>query len=362
MPQKYISPWPNSDAQRRRAMASGRNTWKQPEPPPKPKPKQFFILGMEVNCNTYREYNYEKSWTIDGDVLKGFTCTLWTLERYATDEHAKDYPIEAANARKILDQIREEIATITGKDDKNMKTPRTAADFIDALNDIYTATRATYTEANKKLVKARAKMEKAEQDTRDSSKDHRLAEAQYLVAKGELQLAEDEARRGYYDMIASYNNQVNELRDQFAAHLDEHYAASPDKLDTATMQLLGSGICTPVELARLVDRHQGNPTMLRIVGEYARKLREDNGRSMSEANKAICSSVANAGYSAKDGSRELAIFDSAASATKYGLDKNYDHATRMDSHMSGWFDDFKQNLNNLPVIPEEMAPAGASEE
>jgi len=65
---------------------------------------------------------------------------------------------------------------------------------------------------------------------------------------------------------------------------------------------------------------------------------------------------------AKNGDREMAIFDSAVSATQYGLGNDYNHATRMDSHMSGWFDDFKQNLNNLPVIPEEMAPAGASEE
>ena len=362
MPEKYISPWSRSEAQRRRASVAGRNTWKQQEPQPKSKPKQYFVLGMEVDYNTYREFMYNREYRIDGDILKDVVCWLPMLERYATEEHAKDYPIEAENARKILDQIREEITTITGKDDKNMKKPRTAADFIDALNDIYTATRATYTEANKKLVNARAKMEKAERDTRDSSKDNRLAEAQYLVAKGEFQMAENEARRGYHDMIDSYDKQVKELRTQFAAHLDDHYAANPDRLDANTMQLLGSGICTPVELARLVDRHQGNPTMLRIVGEYARKLREDNRRNMNEANKAICSSVSNAGFSAKDGSRELAIFDSAVSATKYGLGKDYNHATRMDSHMGGWFDDFKQNLNNLPVIPEEMAPNTNKEE
>lgn len=343
MPATYRKRGTSSDNYKRRS-------W-MPEPL---KPVDRRIFGYEVETATFNKYNHQ-NYSI------GFCFyDLAGVERWATDpERIAEFPEKAAEAKQIMERI---ITEITGKDMKTMKTPRTAADFIDALNEIYTATRAVYTEMNNKLVKARAKMEKAEQDTRDSSKDHRLAEAQYLVAKGELQLAEDEARRGYYDMIASYNNQVKELRDQFAAHLDEHYSASPDKLDTATMQLLGSGICTPVELARLVDRHQGNPTMLRIVGEYARKMREDNRRNMSPDNQVICTNVANAGYSAKDGSRELAIFDSAASATKYGLDKNYDHATRMDSHMSGWFDDFKQNLNNLPVIPEEMAPAGASEE
>ena len=327
-----------------------RRSW-MPEPV---KPVDRRIFGYEVDMAIFKKYNHQ-NYSI------GFCFyDLAGVEKWATDpERAAEFPEKAAEAKQIMERI---IAEITGKDMNTMKTPRTAADFIDALNDSYTATRAIYTEANKKIVKARDKMERAEQDTRDRSKDRRLTEARYVVAKDEFQTAEEEARHGYYDMIASYDKQVKELRAQFAAYLDDHYAASPDKLDTATMQLLESGICTPVELARLVDRHQGNPTMVRIVGEYARKLREDNRRNMSSENQVICSNVANAGFSAKDGSRELAIFDSAVSATKYGLGKDYNHATRMDSHMSGWFDDFKQNLNNLPVIPEEMAPAGAIEE
>lgn len=343
MPATYRKRGANSEDYKRRS-------W-MPDPV---KPVDRRIFGYEVETSIFKKYNHQNY-----SIGFGF-YDLAGVERWATDpERAAEFPEMAAEAKQIMERI---IAEITGKDTKTMKTPRTAADFIDALNEIYTATRAAYTEMNNKLVKARAKMEKAEQDTRDPSKDHRLAEAQYLVAKGEFQMVENESRRGYYDMIENYDKQVKELRDQLAAHLDDHYAASPDKLDTATMQLLGSGICTPVELARLVDRHQGNPTMLRIVGEYARKMRDDNRRSMSHENQVICSNVANAGYTAKDGSRELAIFDSAVSAANYGLGKDYDHATRMHGHMSGWFEDFKQNMNNLPVIPDEMTPITSKEE
>ena len=243
-----------------------------------------------------------------------------------------------------------------------MKTPRTAADFIDALNDIYTESRTTYSEFSEKLSKAKANMESAQRDTKDPNKSQTMAEAKYIVAKGEYQIAEDEARRGYLEMIENHNKKTAELRKVFNEFLDDHYSASPDKLDAATMQLLNSGICTPAELARLVDRHQGNPTMLRIVGEYARNLRDNNRISMSMETKSICSAVVNAGYTAKDGSRELAIIDSAVSAANYGLGRDYDHASRMDSHMRGWFEEFKQNMNNLPVIPEDMAPNTNKEE
>ena len=358
MPQKYISPWPAADAQRRRAMSTSRNTWKQPEPPPKPKPRQYFILGMEVDYNTYREYNYEKTWTIDGDVIQGYTATLWSLEHWATDEHAKDYPIEADNARKILDQIREEITNITGKDDKNMNTPRTAADFIDALNNIYTETRSQYATLNDGVVKAEKQLERAQEKARGGDS---IAQARLEVARADLREAQDACRIEYNKMMNGYNARVKELRGQFSDHLNKHYAASPDKLDAATMQLLGSGICSPDELFSLVERHKDSPTMVRIIGSYADKMIE-NRKNMDPGQINTLQAVRNYAAVAKNGNREMAIFDSAVSATQYGLGNDYNHATRMDSHMGGWFDDFKQNLNNLPIIPEEMAPNTNKEE
>lgn len=354
MPEKYISPWSRSEAQRRRASVAGRNTWKQPEPPPKPKPRQYFILGMEVDYNTYREYNFEKTWTIDGDVLKGFTTTLWTLEHYATEEHAKDYPIEAANARKILDQIREEItATMNRKDDENMSKPKIAADFIAALNDIYTESRGIYDGLQDAVNKAKVKMDRAKEEMKNPAYNREITEAQYAIAHGEYQLAESERRNGCRAMQEEHAKKVAELRGQFATYLNDHYSASPDKLDAATMQLLNSGICTPSELSRLVDRHADNPTMLRIIGNYARNMRSEKAKSMSYDDVNICALVANAALAAKDGSRELAIFDSAVSAAAYGLGSDYDHATRMHSHVSGWLDDFKNQIENLPNMPAE---------
>lgn len=344
MPATYRVRGKGSESNRKRS-------W-MPEPQPKSKPKQYFILGMEVNHSTYHEFMYNREYRIDGDILKDIVCWLPMLERYATEEHAKERPIEAANARKLLDQIREEIATINGKDDKNMKDPKNPSEFIKALQDIYNESRSNYTAMQKAVDDAKAKMDQANKDMQDPNyKNKKMAEAKRDIARGELRLAEDARWREYQDLLSDHTQKVKELREQFAAYLDEFYASSPDALDAATMQLLGSGICTASDLARLAERHAANPTMLRIVGEYARKLRE--GGKLSRDAEEICFSVMHSAAAAKDGSRELSIFDSAADVAGYGLDKNYTHATRMDTHVSEWFAAYAEQIKNLSVVSEE---------
>ena len=156
MPATYRKRGPSSEDYKRRS-------W-MPEPI---KPVDRRIFGYEVETSIFKKYNHQNY-----SIGFGF-YDLAGVERWATDpERAAKFPERAAEAKQIMERI---IAEITGKDMKTMKTPRTAADFIDALNDIYTATRAAYTEANKKLVNARANMKKAEPDTKDPSKDRRLS-------------------------------------------------------------------------------------------------------------------------------------------------------------------------------------------
>ena len=355
MPQKYISPWPAADAMRRRAMSTGRNTWKQPEPPPKPKPRQYFILGMEVDYNTYREFMYNREYRIDGDILKDVVCWLPMLERYATEEHAKEYPIEAANARKILDQIREEIKTITGKEDETMSNPKTASDFLRELQTIYTETRSQYATLNESVVKAEKQLERAQEKARGGDS---IAQARLEVARADLREAQDACRTEYGKMMNNYNARVKELRGQFADHLNKHYAASPDKLDAATMQLLGSGICSPDELFSLVERHKDSPTMVRIIGSYADKMIE-NRKNMEPGQINALQAVRNYAAVAKNGNREMEIFDTAVSTAAYGLGKDYNHATRMDSHVGEWFTGYADKMDNLPIVPDTMAPSAA---
>lgn len=319
-----------------------RRTWM---PGSTPEPKEYRIFGYEVDAATYKKFNRQ-----DYRVAFGFHG-LMIVERWATDpDIAKKYPERAVEAKAIMDEI---ITQITGKEQKNMNEPRTARDFIKALQDIYTESRTAYESLHGKVEAARARMDKAYDEMRDPAcKNRQLAEAKYDVAKGEFKVLEFDSYGERHKLQADHEGKVKDLREKFAAYLDEHYSASPDKLDAATMQLLNSGICTAAELVRLAERHAGNPTMVRIIGNHAKQKRDD--KQISNEDRVLCSTVQQMAAAVSDGRREMEIFDSAVSAAAYGLGKDYDHATNMHKHIPGWFDGFTDQIQNLPATPAEI--------
>ena len=351
MPATYTHRQTREQIQRR----SSRNTWQKPDRILHS--QKYYILGIEVDRETYWKYEKQR-YPLMHDVLGEVPTSLLMVQAYATDEHAKEYPTEAESARKIIAQIQAEITTITGKDDKNMNTPKTASDFLRELQAIYTETRSQYTTLNESVVKAEKQLERAQEKARGGDS---IAQARLEVARADLREAQDTCRIEYGKMMNDYNARVKELRGQFADHLNKHYAASPDKLDAATMQLLGSGICSPDELFSLVERHKDSPTMVRIIGSYADKMIE-NKKNMQPGEVNTLQAVRSYAAVAKNGDREMEIFDTAVSTAVYGLSKDYNHATRMDSHVGEWFTGYADKMDNLPVVPDTMAPTAGTEE
>ena len=349
MPATYTHRRNSEQIQRR----SSRNTWQKQETVPRS--QKYYILGIEVDRETYWKYEKQR-YPLMHDVLGEVPTSLLMVQAYATDEHAKEYPIEAESARKMIAQIRAEITTITGKDDKAMSNPKTASDFLRELQAIYTETRSQYTTLNESVVKAEKQLERAQEKAIGGDS---IAQARLEVARADLREAQDACRIEYGKMMNDYNARVKELRGQFADHLNKHYAASPDKLDTATMQLLSSGICSPDELFSLVERHKDCPTMVRIIGSYADKMIQNKG-NMQPGEVNTLQTVRNYAAVAKNGDREMEIFDTAVSTAAYGLGKDYAHATRMDSHVGEWFTGYADKLDNLPVVPDTMASAANS--
>ena len=95
------------------------------------------------------------------------------------------------------------------------------------------------------------------------------ADADLLEAKN----ARDSMRRALRDDSGA---EIANIRKELVAELDGAFAANPADLDTATLELLKSGVLTVSEYSRLMDSaaEAGNATMCRVIGQYA-KTRSD---------------------------------------------------------------------------------------
>lgn len=122
------------------------------------------------------------------------------------------------------------------------------------------AAEAKFCEAEKVLREAKARGNKI---------DVVRAEADLMEAKS----ARDSMRRALRDDSGA---EIANIRKELAAELDGAFAANPADLDTATIELLKSGIMSAAEYSRLMDSaaEAGNATMCRMIGQYA-KTRSD---------------------------------------------------------------------------------------
>ena len=310
-----------------------------------PKERKYYVLGIEVDQETYRKYEMQL-YPLLHDTLGEVQTDLLMVQHYATEEHAREYPVEAESARKILAQIKKEIEETKRKDEKTMNEKKNAVDFMAELNKIYTESRAAYDALQAPVNAAKDKMDLAYEAMRDPTcEDTQIAQRKYLVAKDEYQIAEDERRNAHQRMVDAHDQKVKELRAQFEAYLGSKYAASPDSIDAAAMQLLTSGICKASDLAHMAERYSDNPTMLRIVGSYANKLAGD--AHIGDNDKKLCRVVAHKANMA-DGGQEKRIFDEAVECTKFGLGKDYTHAVHMHEIVVGQaMDGYRQRMEGL---------------
>ena len=131
---------------------------------------------------------------------------------------------------------------------------------------------------------AEAAYKKAEQKAREYPQRNGMVNADYAAKSARAQAdfleakqAFDAARRAFRDS----DTQFNGMRRELAAAIDDAYSADPAQLDTATLELLKSGILTGSEYAKLLEQAKAasNPTMVRMIGRYAGEAAKARGES-----------------------------------------------------------------------------------
>lgn len=147
--------------------------------------------------------------------------------------------------------------------------------FIRQINDIaaeafkeYTAAQDAYKSAeSKKNAYPRKNGLGAEYNAKSAR-----YEADFEEAKATLEAFK---RNGFYN----HRKRMDEVRKEFVAAVENHFTADPAALDMATLELLKSGILSPAEYNRLMDKaiNDGNHTMARMIGQHAKAAAENAG-------------------------------------------------------------------------------------
>lgn len=144
------------------------------------------------------------------------------------------------------------------------------------LNDV---ARATFSE----LQEAEATFKKAEEKYKSFSRvpiNDYEAQAKAARAKSDYLEAENNLRAVKRN-LDSRISEVSAIRRDLAAAVEDAYSADPAALDTATLELLKSGILKSHEYMKLANdaAKAGNITMLRLIGKYAADAAEATGKN-----------------------------------------------------------------------------------
>lgn len=131
---------------------------------------------------------------------------------------------------------------------------------------------------------AEAAYKKAEQKAREYPQRNGMVNADYAAKSARAQADFLEAKQAYETARRTFresNTQFNAMRRELAAAIDDAYSADPAQLDTATLELLKSGILTGSEYAKLLEQAKAasNPTMVRMIGRYAGEAAKARGES-----------------------------------------------------------------------------------
>lgn len=212
---------------------------------------EYKVCGVPVSQKTYEEYAGRKFTFSDG-TERGMRF----VELHATSaEIARELPEDHAEAKSFYNAVREELRQMNkGSNNGALRG------YLEELQDTYKATFEERTGIENRYSDAIA--------AADANRERYGEEYHKTIVRE----AGEERRKALAELEKIYTKGVEDVRKNLSGRLDEIFLAMPDKLDSATMSLLNSGVCTIDELVHLAEANTGNPTMQRIIAAHADKL------------------------------------------------------------------------------------------
>ena len=128
----------------------------------------------------------------------------------------------------------------------------------------------------------------AEAKRRDFPQRGGLVDADYQAkaarAQADFLEAQEAWRATQRNLPGKALEKLAAIRREYAQEMAQRFAVDPSKLDTASMELLKSGIMRPEEFASMFNRaaQTGNTTMTRVIAKYAAEAAEAAAKRYGE--------------------------------------------------------------------------------
>lgn len=246
------------------------------------KKKPLTVLGVEVDKLTHDRYS-SRVWNINGREYSLLGVMLWATSKEIATAYPEDSKAARAAFASILDEI--ETANPEGVADARRKLDNTIMEitgermmkpvkhinfggYLEDINAIYKADREQREKIDAELNQAKAKYKELSKTNLAPDDPERT------IARGKLFETEGKYRTQIEELTLRHIESVNAVRNEMLEHLTEFYRADPGKLDEKAIQFINSGIATPAELEHLAGQFKANPTMLRMIGQHAKKLKD----------------------------------------------------------------------------------------
>lgn len=181
--------------------------------------------------------------------------------------------------------------------------------YAKRLDEAFRKAREEFIELFKDYKKADEKATNATRKENENDIVFNMRVAQYVEQANVLKKALREEKKKIFNNL---QKEMEQIRAELVKAVQGDNIADPDKVDSNALELMHSGVLTVDDIEAFRDRYDTNPTMLRLVGKYAKERAEEptvNGLDRQRLNMVAEES--------KNGtSRKVAEFDSIMRAAE----------------------------------------------
>ncbi len=221
------------------------------------------LAGIVVDEELYeklvaRRYDVSPDWR---------NVPLETVEIAADSKDYAKYPEWQKKCREIVEQVKAEIKKYYSAKDgrKEYKTMR-HQDFTGYVDDL----RKIQEDMGNKAQSLRGTVEKARETWKRVTNDKSISELGRAEWKATYLRAEEDFKTAIADLHTEMNEALDKVQEQLQEHLDDFYGPNGSRIDDTTMKLLNAEFpFNETEFDRLAGGYTDNPTMLRILDQYA---------------------------------------------------------------------------------------------